>query len=192
MTRIKFCGLKRIEEVKYAAERADYIGFVFAPSKRQVTRLEAAVLRKHIPVDVKVVGVFVSPTRKEVDETIEQVGLDLIQLHGPVSDELFRDQHVPIIQALPADATSSIHPDADYVLFDAPEAGSGQTFDWTTDLQADQPIFVAGGLRADNVQHVIERYHPFAVDVSSGIETNGQKDLKKMQAFTDAVKETFK
>ncbi|OIN68501.1 N-(5'-phosphoribosyl)anthranilate isomerase [Exiguobacterium sp. KRL4] len=192
MTRIKFCGLKRMEDVRYAVDRADYIGFVFAPSKRQVTLAQAETLRAQIPETVQVVGVFVSPTKQEVEEAIEQVGLDLIQLHGPVADELYYEKRVPIIQALSADAIDAIHPKADFVLFDAPEAGSGQTFDWTTDLQTDQPMFVAGGLRADNVGQVIERYEPFAVDVSSGIETSGQKDLKKMQAFHDAVKETFK
>lgn len=192
MTRIKFCGLKRQEDVHFAVERADYIGFVFAPSKRQVTLTEAARLRAEIPETVQVVGVFVSPTKQEVEEAIEQVGLDLIQLHGQVPDELYREKRVPVIQALAAGTQITVHPDADYVLFDAPEAGSGQTFDWTTDLRVDQPMFVAGGLQADNVGQVIERYQPFAVDVSSGIETNGRKDTKKMQAFHDAVKETFK
>ncbi|WP_449403760.1 phosphoribosylanthranilate isomerase [Exiguobacterium artemiae] len=191
MTRIKFCGLKRAEDVLYAVRLADYIGFVFAPSKRQVTVTEAARLRTEIPETVQVVGVFVSPTKKEVEEAVEQVGLDFIQLHGPVVDEIYHEKQVPVIQALAAGSQAMIHPEADYVLFDAPEAGSGQTFDWTTELQIDQPMFVAGGLNPDNVKQVIDRYEPFAVDVSSGIETDGQKDQTKMQAFHDAVKETF-
>ncbi|WP_214801019.1 MULTISPECIES: phosphoribosylanthranilate isomerase [unclassified Exiguobacterium] len=187
MTRIKFCGLRRADDVVVASRLADYIGFVFAPSKRQVTLEQAAELRQLVPATVQVVGVFVSPTLQEVEAAIETVGLDLIQIHGMVDEAIRTQTKVPIIQALVAGATS-IDTEADYILYDAPQAGSGQPFDWSTDLISTRPMFVAGGLTPSNVAAAIARYQPFAVDVSSGIETEFQKDQQKMLAFAHAVK----
>jgi len=186
MTRIKFCGLREREHVEAAVRLADYIGFVFAKSKRQVTLEEAARLRRDIPSTVQVVGVFVSPTYQQVTDAVEQVALDLVQIHGVIPDG---ELPVPVIQAIPVTDIAEIEQQTEYLLVDAPVAGSGETFDWSRDIQADRPLFIAGGLTAGNVGEAIKRYHPFAVDVSSGIETDGRKDPIKMQAFADAVKE---
>ena len=192
MTKIKICGLSTKEAVETAVSAgADYIGFVFAPSKRQVTLEEATELAKLIPSDVKKIGVFVSPSRTELLEAIEKVGLDLVQVHGQVVEDLFEDLPCTSIQAVQVDGDGHVpNSQADYLLFDAPVAGSGQTFDWgqldTTELS--QPFFIAGGLNEDNVEEAIQHFTPFAVDVSSGVETDGQKDHEKIRRFIERVK----
>ena len=155
MTKVKICGLTTKEAVETAVSAgADYIGFVFAPSKRQVTLEKATELAKLIPAGVKKVGVFVSPSRAELLEAIEKVGLDLVQVHGQVADDLFEDLPCASIQAVQVDGDGHVpNSQADYLLFDAPVAGSGKTFDWgqldTSGLA--QPFFIAGGLKEDNV-----------------------------------------
>nr|WP_314943808.1 phosphoribosylanthranilate isomerase [Streptococcus infantis] len=192
MTKVKICGLSTKEAVKTAVSAgADYIGFVFAPSKRQVTLEQAAELAKFIPSHIQKVGVFVSPSRADLLEAIEKVGLDLVQVHGQVADDLFEDLPCASIQAVQVDGDGHVpNSQADYLLFDAPVAGSGQTFDWgqldTTELA--QPFFIAGGLNEDNVARAIQHFSPFAVDVSSGVETDGQKDHEKIRRFIERVK----
>ena len=192
MTKVKICGLSTKEAVKTAVSAgADYIGFVFAPSKRQVTLEQAAELAKFIPSYIQKVGVFVSPSRAELLEAVDKVGLDLVQFHGQVADDLFEDLPCGSIQAVQVDGDGHVpNSQADYLLFDAPVAGSGQTFDWgrldTTELA--RPFFIAGGLNEDNVARAIQHFSPFAVDVSSGVETDGQKDHEKIRRFIERVK----
>ena len=192
MTKVKICGLSTKEAVKTAVSAgADYIGFVFAPSKRQVTVEQAIELAKFIPSHIQKVGVFVSPSRADLLEAIEKVGLDMVQVHGQVVDDLFEDLPCASIQAVQIDGDGHVpNSQADYLLFDAPVAGSGQTFDWgqldTTELA--QPFFIAGGLNEDNVARAIQHFSPFAVDVSSGVETDGQKDHEKIRRFIERVK----
>jgi len=192
LTKVKICGLSNIEAVKTAVSAgADYIGFVFAPSKRQVTVEQAAELTEIIPANVKKVGVFVSPSRAELLEAVDKVGLDFVQVHGQVANDLFEDLPCGSIQAVQVDEGGHVpNSQADYLLFDAPVAGSGQTFDWgrldTTGLA--QPFFIAGGLNEDNVARAIQHFSPFAVDVSSGVETDGQKDHEKIRRFIERVK----
>ena len=192
MTKVKICGLSTKEAVKAAVSAgADYIGFVFAPSKRQVTLEQAAELAKFIPSHIQKVGVFVSPSRAELLEAIDKVGLDFVQVHGQVVDKLFENLPCGSIQAVQVDGNGHVpNSQADYLLFDAPVAGSGQTFDWgrldTTKLA--QPFFIAGGLNEDNVARAIQHFSPFAVDVSSGVETDGQKDHEKIRRFIERVK----
>ena len=192
MTKVKICGLSTKEAVKTAVSAgADYIGFVFAPSKRQVTVEQAIELVKFIPSHIQKVGVFVSPSRAELLEAVDKVGLDFVQVHGQVVDKLFENLPCASIQAVQVDGNGHVpNSQADYLLFDAPVAGSGQTFDWgrldTTELA--QPFFIAGGLNEDNVARAIQHFSPFAVDVSSGVETDGQKDYEKIRRFIERVK----
>ena len=192
MTKVKICGLSNIEAVKTAVSAgADYIGFVFAPSKRQVTLEQAAELAKFIPSHIQKVGVFVSPGRAELLEAVDKVGLDFVQVHGQVVDKLFENLPCASIQAVQVDGNGHVpNSQADYLLFDAPVAGSGQTFDWvrldTTELA--QPFFIAGGLNEDNVEEAIQHFTPYAVDVSSGVETDGQKDHEKIRRFIERAK----
>ena len=192
MTKVKICGLSNIEAVETAVSAgADYIGFVFAPSKRQVTVEQAIELVKFIPSHIQTVGVFVSPSRAELLEAVDKVGLDFAQVHGQVVDKLFENLPCGSIQAVQIDEGGDVpNSQADYLLFDAPVAGSGQTFDWgqldTTELA--QPFFIAGGLNEDNVARAIQHFSPFAVDVSSGVETDGQKDHEKIRRFIERAK----
>ena len=192
MTKVKICGLSTKGAVEVAVSAgADYIGFVFAPSKRQVTLEQAAELAKFIPSHIQKVGVFVSPSRAELLEAVDKVGLDLVQVHGQVADDLFENLPCGSIQAVQVDERGHVpNSQADYLLFDAPVAGSGQTFDWgrldTTGLA--QPFFIAGGLNEDNVARALQHFTPFAVDVSSGVETDGQKDHEKIRRFIERVK----
>lgn len=192
MTKVKICGLSTKEAVETTVSAgADYIGFVFAPSKRQVTLEQAAELAEIIPANVKKVGVFISPSRAELLEAVDKVGLDFVQVHGQVVDKLFENLPCGSIQAVQVDGNGHVpNSQADYLLFDAPVAGSGQTFDWgrldTTELA--QPFFIAGGLNEDNVARAIQHFSPFAVDVSSGVETDGQKDHEKIRRFIERVK----
>ena len=192
MTKVKICGLSTKEAVKTAVSAgADYIGFVFASSKRQVTVEQATELAKFIPSHIQKVGVFVSPSRAELLEAVDKVGLDFVQVHGKVVDKLFENLPCASIQAVQVDGNGHVpNSQADYLLFDAPVAGSGQTFDWgqldTTELA--QPFFIAGGLNEDNVARAIQHFSPFAVDVSSGVETDGQKDHEKIRRFIERVK----
>ena len=192
LTRVKICGLSTEEAVARAvAEGADFIGFVFAKSKRQVTLEKARDLAKAIPASVKTVGVFVSPSLEEVRQAIETVPLDLVQIHGPFAEEDFSSLSVPSIRAIQVHSDlTDLQTKADYLLFDAPLAGSGQTFDWQTldTSQLTKPFFIAGGLHAQNVAQAIAQFQPYAVDVSSGVETDGQKDVDKITQFIKGAK----
>ena len=192
MTKVKICGLSTPEAVQTAVEAgADYIGFVFAPSKRQVTLEQARQLATGIPKEVQKVGVFVSPQKEEVEEACRVVGLDLIQVHGPMDETILQELPQQTIRAVQVEKDRALpETGAAYLLFDAPVAGSGQTFDWQElEIQkVTKPFFVAGGLTADNVADAIIFFHPYAVDVSSGVETNGKKDQEKIQRFIERVK----
>ena len=192
MTKVKICGLTTKEAVEVAVNSgADYIGFVFAKSKRQVGIKQASHLAQFIPKTVQKVGVFVSPTLMELQEAIVKVPLDLVQIHGEFSDEDFEKLDVPSIRAIPVEKTlEEIQTKADFLLFDAPLAGSGKTFDWELlkDENIENPYFLAGGLTVDNVKQAITFFRPYAVDVSSGVETDGKKDLLKIMRFIESVK----
>ncbi|RCW16090.1 N-(5'-phosphoribosyl)anthranilate isomerase [Streptococcus gallolyticus] len=192
MTKVKICGLSTQAAVAQAVKSgADYIGFVFAKSKRQVGIKQANYLAQFIPKTVQKVGVFVSPTMAELQEAMTKVPLDLVQIHGDFEEELFKKIDVPSIRAIPVQkALEEIDSQADYLLFDAPLAGSGKTFNWELlkDKKITKPYFLAGGLTVDNVQKAITFFHPYAVDVSSGVETDGEKDLLKIAKFIESVK----
>ncbi|KXT81555.1 phosphoribosylanthranilate isomerase [Streptococcus panodentis] len=192
MTKVKICGLSSPEAVQAAvAAGADYIGFVFAESRRQISPEKAAQLSKLIPPTVKTVGVFVSPCLEELQAVMAAADLDLLQIHGEFDEALLPQLGRPVIRAYQVkQGLGQVSRAADYILFDAPLAGSGQTFDWQTadTSRIEQPFFIAGGLTADNVGAAIEHFSPYAVDVSSGVETDGRKDKAKIQAFIERVK----
>ena len=192
MTKVKICGLSTVEAVETAVlAGADYIGFVFAASKRQVSLEQAQELAKRVTGKTKIVGVFVSPSLEDLEQAIGQVPLDMVQIHGTFDEVLIPLISVPVIRAIQlSDQEAQVSSQADYLLFDAPVAGSGQTFDW--DLLKDQKIqqdfFIAGGLTEDNVRQARETFQPYAVDVSSGVETDGRKDIEKIKAFIEGAK----
>ena len=192
MTKVKICGLSTAEAVETAVlAGADYIGFVFAESKRQVSLEQAHELARLVTGPTKIVGVFVSPSLEDLEQAIAQVPLDIVQIHGTFDEALIQKISVPVIRAIQlSDGEAQLRSQADYLLFDAPVAGSGQTFDW--DLLKDQKIqqnfFIAGGLTVDNVRQARETFQPYALDVSSGVETEGHKDIEKIKAFIEGAK----
>ena len=192
MTKVKICGLSTPESVLAAVRsKADYIGFVFAPSRREISFGQAAELARLIPDGIQKVGVFVSPSLETVQKAVCQVPLDLVQIHGDFAEDLFEHLPVPVIRAIHiTNQRSRYSSKADFLLFDAPVAGSGKTFDWQAldKSHISQDFFIAGGLTADNVLAAIEAFSPYAVDVSSGIETDGQKDVAKITTFIERVK----
>lgn len=193
MTKVKICGLSTAAAVEAAVKAgADYIGFVFAASPRQVSLAQAKELAGLVPPSVQKVGVFVSPSLDQLEEAISAVGLDLVQIHGDFDNSLIKLVSRPVIRAYQVKkGLDQISQEAAYILFDAPLAGSGQTFDWqavnTSKIQ--QPFFVAGGLKAANVREAIRHFAPYAVDVSSGVETDGVKDVDKITEFIERVKD---
>ena len=197
MTKIKLCGLSRPCDIEAANElKPEYIGFVFAPkSRRYVTPDEARRLKAMLSPDIRAVGVFVNEPLEAVAEMAEQSIIDIVQLHGDEDEAYIAKRreltHRPIIRAFRISAGGDIenagHCTADYILLDS-GAGTGTAFDWRLLQNVERPYFLAGGLGTDNVGSAVEALRPFAVDVSSGIETDGVKDKTKMAAFVAAVR----
>ena len=197
MTKIKICGLRREQDIRYANElMPDYIGFVFLKGKkRYVTFEEAAPLRSLLDPAIPAVGVFVNEPVEDVIRLLQSGTIQIAQLHGQedeaYAEELRRACDHCIIRAFAVRGSGDIHRafafPADYPLLDNGK-GTGETFDWSLFQEQEKPFFLAGGLSPENVKEAIECFHPYAVDVSSGVETDGFKDYEKMKAFMDAVR----
>ena len=197
MTKIKLCGLSRPCDIDMANElKPDYIGFVFAKkSKRYVDPEKASQLKALLDPGIKAVGVFVNEAPETVADLLNSGIIDLAQLHGNEDEAYikrlreFTDQ--PIIKAFQIKAQTDIAKaercSADHVLLDS-GAGTGVVFDWSFLKNAKRPYFLAGGLSPDNVYEAVRLLRPYAVDVSSGIETDGLKDREKAAAFIAAVR----
>jgi phosphoribosylanthranilate isomerase len=202
-TRIKICGITRAEDAVLAvAAGADAIGVIFAPSPRQVTLVQAAALLVDVPPPVARIGVFVDATSEEILEAIRVCGLTAVQLSGHESPELCDVLRVPVLKALHIGTDFDSHEvepfrgHAAALLLDThvsgKAGGTSQTFDWhTVDVVPGwAPHYIAGGLNPTNVGACIAVLHPFAVDVSSGVESSpGIKDPDKVLAFCAAVRE---
>jgi phosphoribosylanthranilate isomerase len=196
---IKICGLSTHAAVETAVTSgATHIGFVFAESKRRVTPEYAKYLAKDVPKTVKKVGLFVNEDLAVVQEVVAKVGLDMVQLHGQESAAYAAQVGVPVIKAFGIKDGKIPAAIADFkahtILLDAPPAqfagGSGQSFDWEkVDLTAldGYRFFVAGGLNPENVSQAIAVFKPTGVDVSSGVESEGHKDLTKIEQFISSA-----
>ncbi|NJE34012.1 phosphoribosylanthranilate isomerase [Megasphaera sp. SW808] len=199
MVKIKLCGLTRRCDIDWVNELLpDYVGFVFAGSSRRVTDEQAAQLRKLLREDIPAVGVFVDEPIDHVAALVRQGVIQLVQLHGAEDEayirELRRAVSVPVIQAFsvrsPEDIQAASRSSADFVLLDQGAGGTGRAFDWSLAAALDRPYFLAGGLHPGNAAAAAE-LRPYAVDVSSGIETDGVKDRQKMIAFVKRIRHTF-
>ena len=198
MTKIKFCGLTRAEDIAEAnALKPEYIGFVFAPkSKRYVSPQQAALLRARLDPAIKAVGVFVNEPPEAVARLLNENIIDIAQLHGQEDAAyLARLRSLsakPLWQAFRAETAAGLaaaaRSPADMVLLDSGAGGTGTVFNWKLLQGFPRPYILAGGLDADNAADAVTRLHPYAVDVSSGIETAGKKDPAKMAAFAAAVR----
>lgn len=197
MTRIKMCGLRRPEDIEAAGELLpEYIGFVFFPgSKRYVTPETARALKAELNPGIRTVGVFVDEKPETVAKLLSDGTIDMAQLHGSEDEAYLADLRKrtdkPLIRAFrirgAEDALRAQASSADEILLDA-GAGDGKTFDWSWLRQVKRPYFLAGGLTPENAGRAVRELKPYAVDVSSGIETGGFKDIVKMRAFVRAVR----
>ncbi len=198
-TRVKFCGLKRIEDIRAANElKPDFAGFVFwEKSSRNVSGEDALRLGRALLPGIKKVGVFVDEAPERVAALLTDKVIDIAQLHGSEDEEYIArlrelSKGAPVIKAFVIKSEEDLeragNSSADYLLLDSGK-GTGQTFNWELIKKAafDKPFFLAGGLGPDNVAEAIDKLSPYAVDVSSGIETNGVKDPDKMRQFMGEI-----
>lgn len=212
MTLIKICGLSEIEPALFAAEAgADMLGFVFAESRRRVTPEQVAALILAIKhnTTIETVGVFAGSSVTEVNRIAEYCSLDRVQLSGGESWEYCRLVDRPVIKVIHVTPGSTDEEILDRIeegrdllksnrvtfLLDTKgsdnrKGGTGKIFDWTAakNICARYPVFVAGGLDSQNVSHLMAEVNPYGVDVSSGVETDGRKDISKIQAFIENVR----
>ena len=215
--KVKMCGISKVETIPAVVEaKPDYMGLVFAPSKRQVTVDQAKTLveelhrgyaqkygsdTEHDKNDtIKTVGVFVNETVDNLITIVNEANLDAVQLHGD-EDETFIQSlkertNVEVWKAIQirsaADVEEWIDSSADMLLFDAyhkdERGGTGEVFDWSSLDAFERPFMLAGGIDSTNVARAIRTVRPYGIDISSGIETNGVKDDEKITAFTKIVK----
>ena len=208
--KVKMCGISKVETIPAVVEaKPDYMGLVFAPSKRQVTVDQAKILIEELHKQcinhydtkvVKTVGVFVNETLDNLVRIADTANLDAVQLHGD-EDETFIQSlkertNVEVWKAIQirtaADTEKWIDSSADMLLFDAyhkdERGGTGEVFDWSSLDAFERPFMLAGGIDSTNVARAIRTVRPYGIDISSGIETNGVKDDKKITAFTKIVK----
>lgn len=214
MTKIKICGLSRIPDIIAVNEALpDYVGFVFARSRRQITEETAGGLRKLLHPAIKAVGVFVNDEPDRIQQLCERNIIDLVQLHGEEGEDYITELHrrirCPIIQAVRIGGNNQRHSMqtahmlnrttedevkilGEYLLFDTYRkeqyGGSGESFDWSLIPGISRPYFLAGGIHSGNVERAICQYHPYCVDVSSGVETDGYKDAVKIREIVKKVR----
>ncbi|KYD11372.1 MULTISPECIES: phosphoribosylanthranilate isomerase [Heyndrickxia] len=196
--KVKICGITTMETARVAVDAgADFLGFVFADSRRKISPIDAKQIADQVPREVKKVGVFVNESPETINEICQFVGLDFIQLHGDETPEIASSLNRPIIKAW--SIQDKINPTTfpcDYYLIDSPKGayrgGNGIAFDWTLlhhlPIQKEK-LILAGGLNVENVAAAIQSVHPAIIDVSSGVETNGQKDPIKINAFIKTAKQ---
>lgn len=210
-TKIKICGLTRPEDIGAVNEyRPDYIGFVFAPGKRNVSEMRAAGLKKLLSPDITAVGVFVNSPIKDIVRLVGRGIIDAVQLHGDMegfeTSQYAKDLRnalsaaknsgsVPIIRAVRViggeEIRRAVSYPADYLLFDTftkdQYGGSGVRFDWSLIPHIEKPWFLAGGLSAATIQAALNT-EACCLDLSSAAETDGRKDPKKIQEIIQTVR----
>jgi phosphoribosylanthranilate isomerase len=202
MIRVKICGITRIEDAVTAADLGAFaVGFVFWPgSPRCIDEDAARAIADSLPAHILKVGVFVDQALEEVRRIAASAALNIVQLHGDEPIEVIRDIDQPVFKAVPVNETFTIErldgiPNDVTVLLDAHDpvqrGGTGRTIDWSlaAAAAARRAVILSGGLTPDNVRAAIEAVHPFAIDVSSGIEHSpGVKDPQRLRALFDAVR----
>lgn len=195
MCRIKICGLFRIKDAEYVNEAGpDYAGFVFARSARQVMPVQAAEIRCCLNPPIRAVGVFVNEEPQRIARIARYCQLDMIQLHGRETEEDVRRVHqltgLNVIKAVRAEeAASWDESEAEYLLIDHGTGGTGKAFDWTTLPPLTKPFFLAGGIGLHNIEKAA-RTGAFALDISSGAETDGLKDRDKICRLVRITRQT--
>ena len=192
-TKIKICGLKRIEDViSVNVAEPDYCGFIFNVSgiRRSIGAEQLNILVDMLNPEIVPIGVFVNEKTDVILRIVRESGIRMVQLHGQENGEIIHTiqskAQVPVIKAVSVrskeDVRSAVLSPADYLLFDCGEGGTGQTFDWNLLEDIPRPYFMAGGIGTHNMEEVLRRFSPFALDVNSSVETDSQKDGKKILA----------
>lgn len=198
MTKIKICGLKRERDIEYVNEfLPEFAGFVFYPkSKRYVDFEKAKFLKSKLDKNIKAVGVFVNEDIENILFLCNNNIIDIVQLHGNEDEEYIKKlkekTEKPIIKAVRIDEnkddySSLFNTSADYILLDS-TAGSGKTFDWEKVSLPQKPFFAAGGINIENAEKAIKIFTPFALDISSGVETDGVKDSEKIKDIINLIR----
>ncbi|RWQ77635.1 phosphoribosylanthranilate isomerase [Bacillus cereus] len=200
--KVKICGITDMETAKRACEYgADALGFVFAESKRKITPKRAEEIIQGLPANVLKIGVFVNESVEVIQKIADECGLTHVQLHGDEDNHQIRRLNIPSIKSLgvtsESDMKNAQRYETDYILFDSPKekfhGGNGKTFSW--ELLGRMPkelrkkTILAGGLNALNIEEAIRTVRPYMVDVSSGVEKEGKKDVEKIKQFIIKAKE---
>ncbi len=201
MTKIKICGLTRMEDILVVNEvLPDYIGFVFARSRRQIDERTALQLKKLLHPQILSVGVFVNEKPERIKYLCDHKIIDMVQLHGDETpgDILKLKEYIncPVIKALRISGSDSFHKAedlcCDYLLLDAYHkeqyGGTGEGFDWSIIPKLNKQCFIAGGIEEGNVGLAIDMLKPYCIDVSSGVETDGCKDRLKIHRIVTKVR----
>ena len=201
MTRIKICGLSRPEDITYVNEaKPDYIGFVFAKSRRQVDEEMARHLKALLNPKIEAVGVFVNEDINRIIRLCREKVIDIVQLHGDEDENYIKELKskisAPIMRAVRVKSAEDVKKaseiSCDYLLFDTytekEYGGSGIVFDWSMITDINKPYFLAGGINIDNVLSAIDKCNPYCIDVSSGVETEGLKDPFKINEIVTKIR----
>ena len=198
VTKIKICGIRTFKDIEYINEaQPDYIGFVFAKSKRRVDFNLAYILKTELNQHIQAIGVFVNEDIEFIAKLCDRNIIDIVQIHGDENEEyisaLKKAVYKPIIKAVRVkERMDTIYNDIDYTLFDtynkAEYGGTGESFNWNMIKGYKKPFFLAGGLNNSNVVDAIHSAHPYCVDISSGVETNGVKDRQKIIDIVNLVR----
>jgi phosphoribosylanthranilate isomerase len=195
---VKICGITSEEDALLAvAMGADAVGFIFAPSSRQIAPQKAADIAKRLPTEIVTVGVFRHETRQRIVDIVHHAGLRAAQLHGheTATDSRWVRARVPLVIKAFASGDPGLDDADDYgadaILIDSAVPGSGQVFDWSLaeGAPSNRKVILAGGLTPDNVADAVRRVRPWGVDVSTGVEASpGRKDARKLRAFIQTAR----
>ena len=198
MVKVKICGIRRMEDIEIVNRyKPDYIGFVFADSKRRVSHDLAYELKLNLDSDIISVGVFVDASLNEILKLFEEGVIEMAQLHGSESEEYIltlkekTNSELKIIKAIEmsedVDLLKYNNSRADYLLLDSGK-GSGKTFDWSLmESDLNKEFFLAGGLDISNISDAIKEFDPYAIDLSSSLEVDGFKDESKIKELMEAI-----
>lgn len=199
MVKVKICGIRRAEDIEIINKYPpDYIGFVFAESKRKIDFDTAKTLKKLLKVDIPVVGVFVNGNVEDILELYRNDIIDIAQLHGDENEDYINQlkeeaRGLKLIKAIEITKKEDLNDyenmDVEYILLDSGK-GSGKTFNWDLiNKNISKDFFLAGGLNSANFNQAIERFQPYGIDLSSGVETNGYKDEEKIKKIMELKNE---
>lgn len=192
--KVKICGIRTIETAQIAVDYdADFLGFNFVPNSRRYIKPNfAAEIINKVKDKVQVIGVFQDEDLGKVNQIVKQLNLDFVQLHGRESSNYIKQIHSRVIKTVNSSHEAKSY-SVEYLLLDRVKQGKGKIVDTdTARFIADKyPIFLAGGLTPQNVVDIVKKVRPFAVDVASGIESDGVEDIRKIREFIKNAKEAL-